>query len=237
MNAMGPLINISMSVISFLIGFLALKKYLSYSKNYEHILYWGMSFIAISVTFAIILIEPLVIYRSRQNMAYVMHVTLEIAYILQLYAVTYSTYSCYKYDTDLCIHHKVCRKKAMRISFWTISAIVLTVGQLLYIPNGNAGSYGIVGLQIIGIFPLDMFCELVHIATLSAIAFILWNYRRFNIYLYFSYAMLAISDIIKIFNIMDFGYGNTNMQQIEWGLTVGAMVIMFLEIEKVILKE
>jgi hypothetical protein len=138
---------------------------------------------------------------------------------LNLYAMAYVANACPYYGTKKCqqMKHKVCRRKLVRISVWTVMIISMLVT--------------ILGRVVINPLLTSYIYQLLMVAV---IIWTLFKYRKFGIYLYIAYAAYALSIVAQIINYF---ISCTPIYQLGLGFQSATIIIMVSEVVKLINRE
>lgn len=220
------IVDVICIVLSIYIAFVAFKKYLSTEINYEHTLYWGISFTFICYSFILYLIHPLISFFVNDHlMASTIHFTDTLAWWLQLFAIMFVIFDA---------RNSLIRKKIRVVMFLILLFILIITplcnnDQLCPVNNNN-----IIGLQTVGIYDFDIFIELIHSIFAFSIAFFLYKISSMNSMLWFGYVLLGVSEIFQVINILCCSYNSLFFSNFEWGIAVSGMAIIFYEVHYVI---
>jgi hypothetical protein len=170
------LTNIVVIISSMLLGFFALKKYVEVPYNYEHTLYWGLSFILLSGSFTALMLSEMMAVSFHYRVLMQVNFTFSLVWWLNTYAVMLATR-----------HARDGATKPYRIWLWLVLVLVIpTVSminnpilyQVLHVGLGIA-TVGFLGPvrkarpYLIGVYIVLVFSELC--SLLSEIEFLKIN--------------------------------------------------------------
>ena len=117
------LTNIVVIISSMLLGFFALKKYVEVPYNYEHTLYWGLSFILLSGSFLIRDLATLFDISFHHRVLMQVNFTFGLVWWLNSYAVMLATRNARGGKT-----------KPYRIGLWVVLVLVLPTVSMVNVP-------------------------------------------------------------------------------------------------------
>lgn len=204
-------------VCSSFLGYLSIRKWLLEPYNHEHIFYWGISFVIMSLAALNTLCCGAFGFGIKNSMA--MHVWVAIALWFQLFAIA---------SVKNISQHSL---KKLRLGMWIIFLTAATTVSIIVTSAScyHNTCYGLLGLQIIDSPLLDMIFEVFYgIATLSVVIYLMpiRNIRFAYFSLYGAFVLLLMSRLTSIINIAVCDFSNTYLIFGEWALVIFAMFFM-----------
>lgn len=170
-------------------------------------------------------------------LARMVSMTKTLGLLLQMYAVSYSSGWCEKYDTPNCTHCRVCVRKVKRASVISTMAIIVILSQIFVSNVIYASSMaGIIDMNVIGDIYSDIYYAIADAGLCLYMAFKLLKFKQAKIYLFLAYMLKVLSICIKVANILLYRYNNNILDQIEWGISVAFIIIMVSEVH-ILIKE
>lgn len=232
--------NLIVLVVSIYLCSISIKTYISHSENHEHILFWGVSFLVLSVSSALGIgwhfFNTEGYYIIAAQLVHYLH---SAAFILQLYAISYVTNFYNKYNPIQRIRLKdVKKRKTIRtvLLFFTI----LIIG-VIYVLSLTSDLSQVItpptfaGLTVNGIEEIDIAYEFIHLVIAIGISLLLVKYIKYKIYLSFAFTLSALSHIMQVINFSACTKViNTHLFDIERAIFSAGFIIMLSEVIKLI---
>ena len=217
------LIDLLFVITSLYISIITIRTYVFATENHSAALYWGSSFALLFIMSSIYLITNITNYYSFQ-LCLAMHI-LRSFILMSQFKVAVQLYLSTRKHKYACLISRII-KVSYSIIFPIIFAYILMNIQLPMVPYSQVG---LLGLQILGIFNLDLSFEVFHM-TLAFLIFIILPWRYYFLHLQLGFLLLGFSKAIQIYNIISYDYLNSLLHQIEWSMVSVSMILFTIGI-------
>lgn len=216
-------IDLLFVITSLYISILTIRTYIFAKENHSAALYWGSSFALLSIMYFTYLISDCFnIYSFKLCLA--LHILQSFLFMNQ-----------FKVAIQLYIATRLPKKsniilRVIKISYSIIFPLILAhLIMNIQLPNEINNVIGLFGLQILGIFKLDIMFEIFYIILILLIFFILpWRY--YFLHLQIGFFLLALSKIVQVIHIIQYQYTYSIYHQIEWSLMIVSMILFTIGI-------
>lgn len=228
---MGVIINGTFIFCSFFIAFFSIRKWLGEKINHEFIFNWGMSFFLVGIGFILNMFFESGAIPSKP-FGFVSHILDTLAFWFQLSAVMYLSVPC-----DNCHRCRVCKRKKIRLFTWILLVAIFTAVPLIYNYDTDIIEtfLGLQGLQLTGLYHLDLFFEGLHVCM--AIVIGAYFIPIPSSYLDTAFLTLAVSEAFQFANIYLFSYAHTTLFQLEWFTAMISILLMFYSTFEVVVRK